>query len=167
MKIEFRQAPLQLDWAEIRSDAAVAWHSAEVEIGGWMIPLDPGSNAADYFVLAASEPCCGSCPPCDPLTSLEVFASGNVALHAGPLRLRGRLLRLQDDPADWRYRLEGAELAQEPGTITTSTLEPTCVSCLGGCARPRCMRTRTFRRPRRAARRRVGAVARVRRCRDN
>ncbi len=124
MKIERQQAPIQLDWADIRSDAAAAWHSTEVEIVGWMIPLDPGSDAVDYFVLAAAEPCCGSCPPSDPLSSVEVFASSNVALHAGPLRLRGRLLRLQDDPAGWRYRLDGAALAQEPSAIATSTLMP-------------------------------------------
>lgn len=114
----------QLAWAEIRSDAAVAWHSMEVEIVGWMIPMDPNSDAADYFVLAAAEPCCGSCAPCDPLTSVEVFAIDSIALSAGPVRLRGRLLRLQDDPNGWRYRLEDAELACEPAAVATSTLRP-------------------------------------------
>ena len=119
-----RHKATTLNWAEIRSDSAVTRHSTMVELVGWMVPLDPGLEAVDYFVLAAGEPCCGSCPPCDPLTSVEVFASGNLALHAGPVRLRGRLVRLHDDPSGWRYRLEDAELALTPDAVATSTLSP-------------------------------------------
>ncbi len=113
-----------LDWADIRSDAAVARHSTMVELVGWMVPLDPRAATVDYFVLSSAEPCCGSCPPCDPLTSVEVFARRNLALHAGPVHLRGRLVRLYDDPSGWRYRLEDAELAQAPDAVSTSTLRP-------------------------------------------
>jgi membrane dipeptidase len=96
----------EVAWAEIRNDAAIARHASDVEIVGWMIPPDVGAESADYFLLAATEPCCGGCVPRDPLTSVEVFASAPIALCAGPVRLRGRLLRLQDDPAGWRYRID-------------------------------------------------------------
>lgn len=124
MTIEFLQPAAHLDWADIHDDAAAARHETEVEIVGWMIPLDPGAGAADYFVLAATEPCCGGCPPCDPMTSMEVFAGDAIALHAGPVRLRGRLLRLRDDPAGWRYRLDAAALVAVPEAVATATLMP-------------------------------------------
>jgi membrane dipeptidase len=96
-------------WAAIRGDAASEMHAATVEICGWMIPLEPAESAADYFVLAADEPCCGGCVPRDPFNCIEVMPCEPVALASGPIRLRGRLIRLIDDPAGWRYRLESAE----------------------------------------------------------
>ncbi|HEY1607667.1 MAG TPA: membrane dipeptidase, partial [Paraburkholderia sp.] len=112
--------PRELTWTEIRSDAALAQHASEVQLVGWMIPLDPAADAADYFLLAATEPCCGGCVPRDPLTCVEVFANAQIALCAGPMRLRGRLLRLQDDPAGWRYRLEEAQAVPESGVPARS-----------------------------------------------
>jgi membrane dipeptidase len=114
MQADNRRASLPVDWAAIRSDTAAALHTSIVEVTGWMIPLDPAAGAVDYFLLAADEPCCGGCVPRDPLTCIEVFASGPVALDAGPVRLRGRLLRLCDDPAGWRYRLEAAREVRMP-----------------------------------------------------
>jgi membrane dipeptidase len=96
-------------WAAIRGDAASEMHAATVEICGWMIPLEPAESAADYFVLAADEPCCGGCVPRDPFNCIEVMPCEPVTLASGPIRLRGRLIRLIDDPAGWRYRLESAE----------------------------------------------------------
>lgn len=105
-------------WVAIRGDAANASHSATVEICGWMIPLDPEEPAADYFVLAADEPCCGACVPRDPFNCIEVTTREPVALASGPIRLRGNLIRLIDDPAGWRYRLESAE--RVPGSSDSS-----------------------------------------------
>lgn len=117
------QSPPEVAWAEIRSDAAVARHASAVEIVGWMIPLDASADSADYFLLAATEPCCGGCVPRDPLTSVEIFASAQIALCAGPVRLRGRLLRLQDDPAGWRYRVDRAEqIPDQSGTPVRSPI---------------------------------------------
>ena len=99
-------------WARIRAnraDLAGAPHTSQVEITGWMIPLDPAAPSADYFLLAADEPCCGGCVPRDPLSCIEVTCAKPVAHDAGPVRLRGFLTRLIDDPAGWRYRLESAE----------------------------------------------------------
>jgi membrane dipeptidase len=99
----------QAVWTAIQSHAANELHGATVELSGWMIPLDPEEPAADYFLLAAQEPCCGGCVPRDPFDCIEVTSREPVALESGPVRLRGRLMRLIDDPAGWRYRLEAAQ----------------------------------------------------------
>ena len=106
-------------WSAIRSHASPplhalhALHASEVEIRGWLIPLDPTEPAADYFLLAADEPCCGGCIPRDPLSCIEVMMATPIAGGSEPVRLRGRLMQLVDDPAGWRYRLEAAERVQE------------------------------------------------------
>ncbi|MFM0736978.1 membrane dipeptidase [Paraburkholderia xenovorans] len=99
---------MQLDWPTIRTGIADTWHDTVVDIAGWMIPLDPQADVVDYFLLSADEPCCGGCVPRNPLTSIEVQMAVPLAPRADALRLRGRLLRLLDDPAGWRYRLVDA-----------------------------------------------------------
>lgn len=96
------------DWSTIRTDEAACLHGGVVELSGWMIPLDPSAPAVGYFLLAADEPCCGGCVPRDPASCIEVFARGEVPVSAHAVRLRGRLERLVDDPAGWRYRLVDA-----------------------------------------------------------
>jgi membrane dipeptidase len=58
--------------------------------------------------------------PRDPFSSIEVLTGEPVVLETGPIRLRGRLVRLIDDPAGWRYRLESAQRVQEPDTSPLS-----------------------------------------------
>jgi membrane dipeptidase len=101
-------------WTSIRNDTANGLHAATVEIRGWMIPLEPAEPAADYFLLAAEPPCCGACVPRDPFSSIEVLTREPLLVESGPMRLRGRLVRLIDDPAGWRYRLESAQRVHEP-----------------------------------------------------
>jgi len=103
-----KTTPTHTDWTAIRDDSAAAQHAMLVEMTGWMIPLDPQATHAGYFLLAAMEPCCGSCVPRDPLACLEVQAQRPVPVQSGPVRVQGRLMRLRDDPAGWRYRLEAA-----------------------------------------------------------
>jgi membrane dipeptidase len=116
MRTEANPTPPRADWADIRSDAAVVLHASTVEINGWMIPLDPAAQAVDYFLLVAEQPCCGGCVPRDPLASVEVIAREPIPLDVGPLRLRGRLTRLVDDPAGWRYRLDDAHALSKPSS---------------------------------------------------
>lgn len=99
-----------IDWLSIREGNADRLDGSIVDISGWMNPLDPHAWHVDYFLLSADEPCCGGCMPRNPLTSIEVFMAAPVAPQAGMLTLRGRLLRLVDDAAGWRYRLEDARL---------------------------------------------------------
>jgi membrane dipeptidase len=132
-------------WAVIRSRDASALRNETgetVEIAGWMIPLDATEPAADYFLLAAEEPCCGGCIPRDPFSCIEVMARGNIALESGPVRVRGRLMRLIDDPAGWRYRLEEAErvgaptgsFPQTPGMSRRAFLASGAALGLAACA---------------------------------
>ena len=87
-----------------------------MEITGWMIPLDPTAAHADYFLLAADEPCCGGCVPRDPFSCIEVVSDRPIVCSVGPVRLRGRLRRLVDDPAGWHYRLElGEQISDATG----------------------------------------------------
>ena len=107
-------------WHLIRDDSAFAPDASTVEIGGWTIPLDPGARAADYFLLSEDEPCCGGCVPRDPLRCIEVISRDPLELDGGPGRFRGRLVRLIDDPAGWRYRLEAAQRVPEPERVASS-----------------------------------------------
>ncbi|WP_260853978.1 membrane dipeptidase [Paraburkholderia sp. BCC1886] len=92
----------------------MAEDTALVEISGWMAPLDPLADEVDYFLLAANEPCCGGCVSRDPLDCIEVFvrADGDalVPVHTQRVTVRGRLQRLPDDPAGWRYRINEARI---------------------------------------------------------
>ncbi|MFM0279080.1 membrane dipeptidase [Paraburkholderia sediminicola] len=99
---------MQIDWSTIKTGDADRLHGMTIDISGWMIPLDPQADAVDYFLLSADEPCCGGCVPRNPLTSIEVQMAVPLAPQAEALALRGRLVRLIDDPAGWRYRLVDA-----------------------------------------------------------
>jgi membrane dipeptidase len=105
---------MQIDWPSIQSGSADTLHGTTVDISGWMIPLDPQADTVDYFLLSADEPCCGGCVPRNPLTSIEVQMAAPLAPQAEALALRGRLLRLLDDPAGWRYRLVDALPIERP-----------------------------------------------------
>ncbi|HEX3378248.1 MAG TPA: peptidase M19, partial [Paraburkholderia sp.] len=120
MSTDDASSATQSVWTAIRDDSALAPHASAVEIGGWMIPLDPAASAADYFLLTGDEPCSGGCVPRDPLRCIEVSARDPIELDGGALRLRGRLTRLIDDPAGWRYRLEAAERVSEPDRASSS-----------------------------------------------
>ena len=96
---------MTLDWSSIRIGEADALHGAIVELSGWMIPLDATADKADYFLLAADAPCCGGCLPRDPLSSIEVYAAAPCAPQEQAVTFTGRLQRLIDDPAGWRYQL--------------------------------------------------------------
>ena len=105
---------MTFDWQTIHSGDADRLHGESVELSGWMIPLDPLADSVDYFLLSADEPCCGGCVPRNPTTSIEVQAAAPIAPQAEALTLRGRFLRLVDDPAGWRYRLVDARPLDRP-----------------------------------------------------
>ncbi|MGO4329791.1 dipeptidase [Cupriavidus sp. 2TAF22] len=113
---------MQMDWKTIRNGSADAHDGATVELSGWMIPLDAGAGCADYFLLAAESPCCGGCVPRDPLACVEVYAAQPVPLPAQAASLRGRLVRLRDDPAGWRYQLVDARPLTAPAAGTAATM---------------------------------------------
>jgi membrane dipeptidase len=100
----------ELDWADIAADAAGRWHDAEVDIVGWMAPVDAG-DTHDYFLLTPEPVCCRSCLPADPGAAVEVVAAAPLPLCPTPVRLRGRWQRLaDDDAAGWRWQLREARV---------------------------------------------------------
>lgn len=100
-----------IDWSLIATHAADALHDTVVEIEGWATPADMMAPSADYFLLAADAPCCGGHVSRNPASSIEVWAVHPLPMRALAMRLRGRLRRLQEDPAGWRYQLVEATLA--------------------------------------------------------
>jgi len=77
-----------------------------------MTPVEVG-EAHDYFLLVPEPVCCIGCLPSDPSACIEVFAAAPLPPRGRPARLVGRLRRLVDDPAGWRYQLRGARLVGE------------------------------------------------------
>lgn len=99
-----------IDWSFIATREADALHDTIVDMEGWAMPLDAAAESADYFLLSADAPCCGGCVSRNPAASIEVLAAQPIPV-SDVTRVRGRLVRLQDDPAGWRYQLVDAALA--------------------------------------------------------
>lgn len=104
-----------IDWSLIATREADTLHDTFVDMEGWAMPLDAAARSADYFLLSAEAPCCGGCVPRNPATSIEVLAAAPLPVD-DMTRVRGRLIRLQDDPAGWRYQLVDASLAPVQST---------------------------------------------------
>jgi membrane dipeptidase len=128
---------MQIDWSSIRSGQADALDGSVIELSGWMIPLED-TPRVDYFLLVADAPCCGGCAPADPLSSIEVLSASPVQLQSGSVAIRGRLRRLIDDPAGWRYQLISAHMTNQDRAISRRTfLASTAALGLVACARGR------------------------------
>src|SRR5579862_8466291 len=95
----------RLDWNDLTNGVADRHDGKDVEIAGWMAPPD-GEAAPDYFLLAAEPP--GCCLPSDPASCIEIFATRGVAVEPQRIAFGGRLHRLTEDPAGWRYQLREA-----------------------------------------------------------
>ena len=97
-----------LDWPDLARGAAGLAQGAEIEIVGWMAPVEPGDRHG-YFLLTPEPVCCRSCLPTDPQTCIEVFAREPLPMQPTPVRLGGQWHRLaDDDPAGWRWQLREA-----------------------------------------------------------
>jgi membrane dipeptidase len=96
-----------MQWHDLRSGRADRLDGTEVEITGWMAALDVAQSHG-YFLLVPEPICCLACLPSDPGGCIEVFARAPIPADGRPLRLAGRLRRLVDDPAGWRYQMRDA-----------------------------------------------------------
>ena len=94
-------------WSDLRTGRADRLDGTEVQIAGWMAPTELAERHG-YFLLAPEPICCLACLPSDPGACIEVFARVPIAADGKPLRLTGRLIRLIDDPAGWRYQMRDA-----------------------------------------------------------
>ena len=100
---------MQIDWPALRTGRADLFDGAEVEISGWIAPIEV-SEHHDYFLLVEEPMCCLGCLPSNPSVCVEVFAARAIASTAHSVRLAGQWGRLIDDPAGWRYQLRDARL---------------------------------------------------------
>jgi len=83
---------------------------SDVEISGWLVPF--GAEAPPcYYALVDQPQCCIGCLPRDPARRIEVFAREEIASF-GKVRLAGKLHRLTDDAAGWRFQLRDAHPLQ-------------------------------------------------------
>jgi membrane dipeptidase len=129
-------ADRRLDWPDLMSGHADLWDGAEVEISGWVTPID-AAERHDYFLLVPESICCVGCSPSNPSACIEVFAATAIAVPAHPVRLAGRWCRLVDDPTGWRYQLRDARLvdAEGAGAVTRRTiLSAGALAALAACA---------------------------------
>ncbi len=108
------------------ASSPLAWQSliaaadgAVVEIEGWMAPIEFDATHR-YFFLVPELSCCVGCLPQDPAGAVEVFARQPIAIHAGPVRLRGTWRRLKDDPNGWLWQLRDARLLSTPQKLAVS-----------------------------------------------
>jgi membrane dipeptidase len=114
---------VQIDWGDLRTGLADLWDGAEIEIVGWVAPIDVGEHH-DYFLLIAEPTCCIGCLPSNPTACVEVFSTEPIASAERPVQLIGRWCRLVDDPAGWRYQLRDARLVgtESPAPMSRRTL---------------------------------------------
>ena len=117
--IETTAADTRLDWPDLMTGHADLWDGSEVEILGWVTPIDMAERH-DYFLLVPRPACCIGCLPSNPSACIEVFAATAIAVPAYSVRLAGRWRRLVDDPAGWRYQLRDARLVG-PGPTAAVT----------------------------------------------
>ena len=110
MSRKLRLPATALDWPDLAQDAVGLPRGTDVEIAGWMAPVEPNDRHG-YFLLTPEPVCCWSCLPTDPQTCIEVFAAEPLPLQTCPVRLGGRWHQLaDDDPAGWRWQLREARI---------------------------------------------------------
>jgi membrane dipeptidase len=124
---------VEIHWRDLRTGLADLWDGAEVEISGWVAPIEV-SERCDYFLLLAQPACCIGCLPSSPTACVEVFAAEPIQPAARPVRLAGRWRRLVDDPAGWRYQLRGARLVDADPSVPMSRREILSAGALAALA---------------------------------
>ena len=118
---------MRLSWRDLGTPRADKAHGKAIEISGW--PTTPLSlRRSDYFMLMAEPNCCAGCVPNNPLAVIEVFATEDVDLGAGPLWLTGTLHVETADRDQWRYQLRAAKPAS--GATRRSLLVAGSLVCL-------------------------------------
>lgn len=105
-----------------------------VQIQGWVSPFDAESKAS-YFALVEEASCCLGCLPRDADRRIEVFAAAPIPVTGRRLRLKGRLRKLVDDQAGWRYQLLDATVVELPSDADSAfnrrqVLKAATLACL-------------------------------------
>ena len=82
-------------------------NSKEVQVQGFMMPLEVGEKQT-HFVLTAMPQSCSFCLPGGPEQMVEVRTKTAVKYTFEPVVLKGKLAVLKDDPTGVFYRLTNA-----------------------------------------------------------
>jgi uncharacterized protein len=82
-------------------------NSKEVQVQGFMMPLEVGEKQS-HFVLTAMPQTCSFCLPGGPEQMVEVRTKTAVKYTFEPVVLKGKLAVLKDDPTGVFYRLTDA-----------------------------------------------------------
>jgi Membrane dipeptidase (Peptidase family M19) len=125
---------VEIHWRDLRTGLADLWDGAEVEISGWVAPIEV-TERCDYFLLVAQPTCCIGCRPSNPTACIEVFAAEPIVPPSRALRLAGRWRRLVDDPAGWHYQLRDARVVDADPSVPISRREMLSAGALAALAR--------------------------------
>jgi len=85
----------------------LALDKKEVQLQGFMMPLDMGEKQK-RFILTGLPPSCAFCLPGGPDSMVEVHAKTPIKYGFEPIVLTGKLAVLKDDSAGLYYRLTDA-----------------------------------------------------------
>jgi membrane dipeptidase len=124
---------MQIDWCDLRTGLADLWDGAEVEISGWVTPIDVAERY-DYFLFVEEPSCCIGCLPGNPTACFEVFAAQPIPSTTHSVRLAGRWRRLIGDPAGWRYQLCDARLVDAASAASISRRQMLTAASLAALA---------------------------------
>jgi uncharacterized protein len=117
-------APLQVRFHTDYSDEIKALDAQDVQLMGFLYPLEGGLTHA-RFLLTAWPPSCPFCLPAGPTQMVEVFCAEPVEFTEGAILMSGRFEVLKDDPTGLYYRMHDAELVQRFDDIRwTGQLSP-------------------------------------------
>lgn len=92
------------------SEEVLALNGKEIELEGWMIPLDE-LRGENYFVLSALPFAnCFFCGGAGPETVIEVFTEEKVEFEVDRIKVKGKLRLNANDPMQLMYILNNAEI---------------------------------------------------------
>ncbi len=91
------------------STEITALDSKEVQLRGFMMPLEAGKKHR-RFLLSANVPSCPFCLPGGAESLIEVLCKDAIAFKMEPIVISGKLSILKDDPSGLWYRITDAVL---------------------------------------------------------
>ena len=89
-----------------------ALDGTEITLKGYMMPLDQAQTQKNFILSANPVAGCYFCMPGGPETMVEVKAGKAVKFGYNPIKIRGTLELLRDDPMGMFYRLTDARLVE-------------------------------------------------------
>jgi len=104
-KVEHRMVPKF-------SDEITALDGKEVQLQGFMLPLEAGKKQK-RFLLSGNVPSCPFCLPGGPESLVEIRCKDAVSFRMEPIVISGKLTVLKEDPSGFWYRITDAALVTQ------------------------------------------------------